>query len=63
MNIQIDNYYISTNADGYMSICIDGQNIIYERPRLTTRSEYISCAVYEIEKYNKRHNLKWGEVG
>lgn len=63
MNIQIDNYYISTNADGYMSICIDGQNIIHTRPRLTTRMEYICCAVYEIEKYNKLHGLEWGEVG
>lgn len=62
MNIQIDNYYISTNSYGYMSICIDGQNIIHTKPKCETRSEAISCAVKEIEKYNERHDLKWGEV-
>lgn len=63
MNIQIDNYYISTNSDGYMSICIDGQNIIHTRPKCETHREAISCAVKEIEKYNERHDLRWGEVG
>lgn len=62
MNIQIDNYYISTNVDGYMSICIDGQNIIHERPRCVTRRDTIDYAAYAIEKYNERHKLKWGEV-
>lgn len=63
MNIQIDNYYISTNYDGYMSICIDGQNIIHERANCVSRAEIVRNAVHEIEKYNLRHNLKWGEVG
>lgn len=63
MNIQIDNYYISTNSDGYMSICIDGQNIIHTRPICETRKEAISYAVQQIEKYNERHDLKWGEAG
>lgn len=63
MNIQIDNYYISTNSDGYMSICIDGQNIIHTRPKCETRREAIICAVKEIEKYNERHDLKWSEMG
>lgn len=61
MNIQIDNYYISTNSGGYMKICIDGQNIIHTRTKCETRNEAIIFAVNEIEKYNERHNLEWGE--
>lgn len=63
MNIQIDNYYISTSADGYISICIDGQNIIHERPNCETRRSTIQFATDMILKYNERHDLKWGEVG
>lgn len=40
-----------------------GQNIIHTRPKCETRREAISCAVKEIEKYNERHDLRWGEVG
>lgn len=63
MNIQIDNYYITTNTDGYMKICIGGQNIIHDRPNCKTRKEVIDYGVSAIKEYNERHKLKWGEVG
>lgn len=64
MNIQIDNYYISTNSGGYISICLDGQNIIHDNynPVAFTRREAIDYAVKAIEKYNERHDLAWGKL-
>lgn len=64
MNIRIDNYYISTNSDGLMSICLDGQNIIHDRynPKSHTRQEAVSYAVGAIENYNERHDLAWGRL-
>lgn len=62
MNIQIDNYYISTDSNGYMSICIDGQNIIHDKPKYKTRMDAINYAVKAIEKYNERHDLAWGKL-
>lgn len=64
MNIQIDNYYVSTNSEGLMSICLDGQNIIHDRynPRFYTRSEAVEYAVKAIERYNERHDLAWGQL-
>lgn len=62
MNIQIDNYHISTDSNGYMSICLDGQNIIHDRPKCETRREAITYAVGAIEQYNERHDLKWGSL-
>lgn len=63
MNIQIDNYYISKDSNGYMSICLDGQNIIHDKPKCRTRREAIYYAVQVIEQYNERHDLKWGRLG
>lgn len=62
MNIQIDNYHISTDSNGYMSICLDGQNIIHDRPKCETRRDAIDYAVKAIEKYNERHDLTWGKL-
>ncbi len=62
MNVQIDNYYISTNDGGYLKVCIDGQNIIHDRANCFTRKDIIDYAANAIEKYNERHNLRWGEV-
>lgn len=62
MNIQIDNYHISTDSNGYMSICLDGQNIIHDRPKCETRREAIAYAAVAIEQYNERHGLKWGSL-
>lgn len=62
MNIQIDNYYISTDANGYMNICIDGQNIIHDKPNCVSRGEAMVYALKAIEKYNERHNLAWGKL-
>lgn len=62
MNIQIDNYYISTDSNGYMSICIDGQNIIHDKPKCETQMDAINYAIKAIEKYNERHDLAWGKL-
>ena len=62
MNIQVDNYYISVNKHGIISICVDGQMIIHNRTRYTKREDIISDAVRLINEYNKRHNLSWGRA-
>lgn len=62
MNVQIDNYYISTDENGYLKVCIDGQNIIHDRANCFTRKDIIVYSVYAIKNYNERHGLKWGEV-
>ncbi len=64
MNIQIDNYYISTNSTGLMSICLDGQNIIHDRynPKSYTKREAVDYAMKAIERYNNRHDLAWGTL-
>ena len=61
MNIQIDSYYISVN-NGFMRICIDGQNIIDAYTKCTKREEVINMAVKLINDYNESRSLKWGEV-
>ena len=61
MNIQIDNYYISVN-NGYMRVCIDGQNIIDAYTKHVKREEIISIAIKLINDYNKRHDLEWGRL-
>ena len=59
MNIQIDNYYISVN-NGYMRVCIDGQNIIDAYTKHVKRDEIINISIKLINDYNKRHDLEWG---
>ena len=62
MNIRIDNYYISVNNRGIINICIDGQMIIQESTKFTKIEDVMNDAVRLIIEYNKRHNLKWGDV-
>lgn len=62
MNIQIDNYYVSVDKYGYISICVEGQKIIHDQVRNTSREGVIAYAVKAINDYNKRHNLEWGNV-
>ncbi len=64
MNIQIDNYYVSTNSEGLMSICLNGQNIIHDRynPKSHTKREAVDYAMKAIERYNERHDLAWGKL-
>ncbi len=47
----------------YEKVCIDGQNIIHDKANCFTRKDIIDYATNAIEKYNERHDLKWGEVG
>lgn len=63
MNIQIDNYYISTSGK-YLKVCLDGQNIIHDnyKPVEFTKSEAVNYAMKAIERYNRHHDLAWGKL-
>ena len=64
MHLRIDDYYISA-VDNYMSICIDGQNIIHQRlkPNDTqSRARLAHVAIEAINGYNYTHDLEWNTL-
>lgn len=64
MYLRIDDYYISVN-NMYMSICIDGQNIIHQRlkPNDTqSRARLAHVAIEAINGYNYTHDLEWNKI-
>jgi len=63
LQMQIDKYHISLN-NNYISICIDGQNIIHERLtyHFGKRSSVAQVAIELIEDYNFNHGFMWGEI-
>lgn len=64
MHMRIDDYYISA-VDNYMSICIDGQNIIHQRlkPNDTqSRARLATVAIEAINGYNYTHDLEWNKI-
>lgn len=62
MVVQIDNYIVSSNG-AYIKICVDGQNIIYEKlAGFETKANVAEQAIALIKDYNNRHDCRWGEV-
>ena len=62
MRVKLDNYEISSEDGKYFKVNLDGQNIIHKKGNCTSKSAMVLLAVSEIQIYNERHGLAWGEL-